>query len=89
MSLYHERSSEGGVSGLDLFSLPLSEVSCLISKKLSYHPIAPLSEKTTSIDFNINSSEDYLDIGGCVLHLEASTLHETPTTDGAVPATKK
>lgn len=74
MTTYHERSYEGGVANLDLFSLPLSEMAVEAMQHISYFPIAPVTEKTNVIEFNISTSDDFVDIGGASFSAEGKVI---------------
>ena len=71
MSLVHHQSCESVDTGLDLFSVPLTQTAVEEGAFVEFHPLATLSP-AAPIEFYISgATTDYLDLTNAHLHIRA------------------
>ena len=75
MSLVHSQSCESVSSGLDLFTVPITNSSTISGGWVEYHPLATISPGAP-IQFAISgSTTDYLDFSNTYLHVKAKIVN--------------
>ena len=85
---YDRRSQPGAITDLSAFALPLTDIGCVETKMVSFFPVATLSEHTNCIEFNISSTDKYLDFASTVLVVEG-TFEETEGGSEVITTAKR
>ena len=70
-------------NSLDLFSLPLLDMSTQNNYIAPYSPSQPIVSTTTEIRFNLGTSTDFTNLGASNIYVE---LHLVDENGGALPA---
>jgi hypothetical protein len=87
---YDKQSLEGTMSDLtSIFSLPLTDVTSTQVKTVEYFPISAIDEKTRTLEFNLGSSDDYLDIASLLLSIKGKFVGVADSTKPATDANPK
>jgi hypothetical protein len=80
---YDKASHEGTMTDLSsIFSLPLTDVTTTRVKTIEYFPISAIDKKATTLEFNLSSSDNYLDIASLLLSISGKF---TPREDATKP----
>jgi hypothetical protein len=67
---YDKASQEGTMTDLSsIFSLPLTDVTTTRVKTIEYFSISAIDKKATTLEFNLSSSDNYLDIASLLLSI--------------------
>jgi hypothetical protein len=65
---YDKQSLEGTMTDLSsIFTLPLTDVTTTNVKTVEYYPISSIDKKANTLEFNLSSSDNYLDIASLLL----------------------
>jgi hypothetical protein len=67
---YDKQSHEGTMTDLSsIFTLPLTDVTTTNVKCVEYFPISSIDKKANTLEFNLSSSDHYLDIASLLLSI--------------------
>jgi hypothetical protein len=67
---YDKQSMEGTMSDLSsIFTLPLTDVTTTNVKTVEYYPVSSIDKKASTLEFNLSSSDNYLDIASLLLSI--------------------
>lgn len=70
MAFIHDQSCECTLSQLDLFTIPATQTSVLAGTWTEFYPVASLNSDTAPLEFNINGSDEYIDLSNTMLQLK-------------------
>ena len=77
-STYDRKSAPGGSTDLSAFSLPMTDVTIQDLNTVTYYPVASLGDNPNCIEFNISSSDKFLDLSNTVLNVEGKIAELVP-----------
>ena len=77
-STYDRKSAPGGSTDLSAFSLPMTDVTTQDLNTVTYYPVASLGDNPNCIEFNISSSDKFLDLSNTVLNVEGKIVELVP-----------
>ena len=75
MALLHDKSDMCCKSELDLFSMPLTQMSIMKGPWVEYHPVSNITD-SGPIEFNVaGTAEEYVDLSQTMLHVLAKVVN--------------
>lgn len=84
----HHKSHEAGPSSILFFDLPATQSCILDQKSIDYHPVTSLTDNSSEIYFQINPTDDLLDLGTARLHVEGQIVSDKKNTSPTAPPPK-
>ena len=75
----HYASVRGGNSALEIFTLPPTDTSVLSGRWQSYYPESRI-QRGSPIEFNIETSNDYIDLSKCYLKMKVRVMQADGTS---------
>ncbi|XP_072050212.1 uncharacterized protein F54H12.2-like [Amphiura filiformis] len=74
MAFIHDQSCECTLSQLDLFTVPPTQTSIMNGKWTEFFPITTLNSDTAPIEFNIDGTDEYVDLSSTILQIKAKLV---------------